>query len=265
VIPNPAIHLADLNNGFKYNPQFHLAALVPHRCIKGINEKRRGHGAVEMWLTDAQPPTDLGDGLINAPRLDNLASCYAGLKAICTADPKKLKQIPVLACFDLEECGDNFNSARGTLLDTVFLALRRFYQLDDWDFNAMCARSWMVSGDAAHAHHPNFPDLHDHAYAPIMGRGIVLKSHANQHYATTPAGEAFFEHHCRKAGLTSQRYVVRSDMRCGSTIGPACATRTGIPTIDVGIPLLAMHSIRETAHLNDIIDLVEFFSAVIHG
>lgn len=267
IIPNPAIHLADLNNGFKYNPQQQLAAIMPADGMAALKDLLDKHDAVEMWLCDAQPPVyqESADGFINAPRIDNLASCYAALKALCSSDPAAIRHIAIAVCFDLEECGDNFHSARGTLLDTLINAICRALHIPETSRPALTARSWMISADAAHGLNPNFTELYDSAYAPRIGQGIVLKSNPDQRYATTIAGEAFFQHCCRNAGIVFQRFAVRSDMRCGSTIGPGCALHTGIPAIDIGIPLWAMHSIRETACVNDMEDLAVFCTAVING
>jgi aspartyl aminopeptidase len=256
-----------LNSGFKYNPQHHLAAIISASLRDELAAICRSSDAVEMWLCDGQAPAcdDTPDGLIQAPRLDNLASCHAALKALCSADTAGLKHIPAVALFDLEECGDNFHSARGTLLDTMFESIRENLNLSRSEFSAVAARSWIISCDAAHGFHPNFPELYDAAYAPVPGSGIALKTNANQRYATTVAGEAFFNSICSAAGVRSQRFAVRSDMRCGSTLGPGCAMRTGIPTVDIGIPLLAMHSIRETASLNDLDALTAFCAAALNG
>ena len=111
----------------------------------------------------------------------------------------------------------------------------------------MIDKSMMISADNAHAVHPNFADKHDNNHGPEINQGPVIKTNANQRYATNSDTSAIFKQLCKKADVPVQSFVVRSDMACGSTIGPITASETGIKTLDVGVPTFAMHSIRELA------------------
>jgi Aspartyl aminopeptidase len=116
----------------------------------------------------------------------------------------------------------------------------------------------MYSVDNAHAIHPNYADKHDKYHAPVLGQGIVVKHNANQRYATNSESAAICQKICSENSLAIQHMVVRNDMACGSTIGPIISSEIGISTVDIGIPQLAMHSIRELAHIDDIATMVDF-------
>ena len=123
------------------------------------------------------------------------------------------------------------------------------------------ARSVLVSTDNAHAVHPNFPDRHDARHSPVINGGPALKVNANQSYATNSESAAVFMHAAERAGVALQSFVARSDMGCGSTIGPLAATRLGVRTVDVGVPTFAMHSIRELAGTADAFALYRALAA----
>ncbi|MDX1650779.1 MAG: M18 family aminopeptidase, partial [Myxococcota bacterium] len=127
------------------------------------------------------------------------------------------------------------------------------------------ARSVLVSADMAHAVHPNYPDRHEPAHRPVIGGGPVIKINANQAYASDAATVALFETVCREVGATPQHFVSRSDLRCGSTIGPITAARSGIRTVDVGSPMLSMHSCREMAGRADVAPMIEALTAFLRG
>jgi aspartyl aminopeptidase len=125
------------------------------------------------------------------------------------------------------------------------------------------ARSLLISADMAHGIHPNYPDQHEPQHAPVVNRGLVIKSNANQSYATDGATAAEIELFCEEAGFTPQRFVVRSDLPCGSTIGPITAAELGVPTVDVGAPMLSMHSCREMCGTLDVHLTMEAFKAAL--
>ena len=197
----------------------------------------------ELSFYDVQPPAVIGlhDDFIASARLDNLLSCYTGLMALLNADSK---QNTLLVCTDHEEVGSmSVAGAQGTFLKSVL------ERLADGDENAarMIANSVMISADNAHGVHPNYADKHDKNHGPILNDGPVLKVNANQRYASNSQTGALFKHLCELADVPVQSFVVRTDMACGSTIGPITAGEIGVKTVDVGVPTFAMHSIRELA------------------
>ncbi len=199
--------------------------------------------AHELSFYDVQKGSFLGihNEFITSARLDNLLSCYVGLQALMdTKDPM------MLACMDHEEVGsDSHVGAGGTFVEDV---LRR---IAGDDFSTLMRRSLMVSCDNAHAQHPNFPSKHESEHAPLLNKGVAIKINSNQRYATSSRTMGRFVQCAQKIGVATQTFVTRSDMGCGSTIGPITATRLGVETIDVGVPTLAMHSIRELAGTED--------------
>lgn len=271
-VPQLAIHLDRTVNeqGLKLNAQTHLAP------IWGLSKP--GHPATDpadafadllataagvpvdqllthdLSLFDVTPATVGGahGEFIFAARLDNLASVHAGLTALLSAREGTPDSVPVLACFDHEEVGSaSRDGAEGPLLGTVLERLALTLGLDRQAYLATLARSLLLSADMAHAVHPNFADRHDPRHKPHLGGGPVLKTNANQRYATSAATAAQVHRLARSAGVTLQDFVTRSDLGCGSTIGPAAAAGLGIAVADLGNPMLSMHSVRECAATAD--------------
>ena len=161
----------------------------------------------------------------------------------CNAEAPSL-----LICTDHEEVGSaSLAGAQGTFLNCV---LERFCQ-NRTQMGQMTAQSMMISVDNAHAIHPNYADRHDNNHGPIINQGPVIKINASQRYASNSETSALFRHICQQQDIPVQSFVVRSDMACGSTIGPIAATETGVKTLDIGVPSFAMHSIREMAGAED--------------
>jgi len=186
-------------------------------------------------------------------RLDNLASCYAAMNALEAAADKKTARTRVVVLYDHEEVGSRSASgAGGSFLEAVLERIATGARVADGGKHAAFQRSEMISVDMAHALHPNWPERHDRSHSPLLGAGPVLKTNANQSYATDARTGAAFTALCRECDVPLQQFVSRSDLVCGSTIGPIVATRTGIPTVDVGSPMLAMHSCREVTAVADV-------------
>jgi len=197
----------------------------------------------ELSFYDVQSPAVIGlhDDFIASARLDNLLSCYTGLMAIIE---KGHQQNTLLVCNDHEEVGSmSAAGAQGPFLKSV---LERLTASDENNAR-MVANSLMISADNAHGVHPNYADKHDANHGPILNNGPVLKVNANQRYASNSETSAMFKHLCELADVPVQSFVVRSDMACGSTIGPITASEIGVRTVDVGVPTFGMHSIRELA------------------
>lgn len=201
----------------------------------------------EMSFYDTQPGTIYGvnNDYMASARFDNLLSCYVGLQALISADTE---QSCLLICSDHEEIGST--SAVGA--DGTFLTnfLQRLLP-DVESYQRVIAHSMLVSADNAHGIHPNFTEKHDINHGPLLNAGPVIKVNANHRYASTSETQSTFRALCEAHDIPVQTFVVRSDMGCGSTIGPITASQLGVRTVDVGVPTFAMHSIRETAGTKD--------------
>lgn len=201
----------------------------------------------ELSFYDVQPPSLVGlhEEFIASARLDNLLSCFCALQALIEADAT---QTAMLVCNDHEEVGSQSAvGAQGPFLGSV---LRRLAQSEE-THAAMIRRSMLISADNAHGVHPNFADRHDENHGPLLNEGPVIKVNASQRYATNSETSALFRLLCARESVPVQAFVVRSDMACGSTIGPITAGVIGMPTLDVGVPTFAMHSVRELAGSDD--------------
>ncbi len=261
-VPQLAIHLAEDRNAVSLNPQRHLNAVwgtgggsrsLHEYVAECAGLRPRDLLSADLMTHDLSPSRLIGadEDLVSAPRLDNQASCYAGLEALLAAEPGD--HVPVLAMFDHEEVGST--SDHGAQSDFLRTTLERIVLAaggDRQDFLRLTTASVLASADMAHATHPNYPDRHEPSHPIHVNGGPVLKVHPNLRYATDGRTAAAFELACRQAGVPLQRYEHRADLPCGSTIGPMTAARTGIPTVDVGAPQLAMHSARELMGAHDV-------------
>ncbi len=268
VIPNLAIHLNHgVNNGLALNPQSQMAALFGGKSVddlkaelaKAAKQKIDTILDAELFLYDIQPATIVGldNSLISSPRLDNLTSCHAAVCGLIDAKPTK-GITPIIFLADNEEIGSRTpqganSSYLHTIMDRITLAAKGTQE----DTYRALATSALLSIDSAHAIHPNYPEKHDSAYAPKMNQGIVVKHNADFKYTTTSETATRFRALCLKHGIKLQDFVNRSDMPCGSTIGPTCAAELGVPGIDIGSALWAMHSCREIGGLKDHEDLIK--------
>ncbi|WP_203582101.1 M18 family aminopeptidase [Microbacterium hibisci] len=200
-------------------------------------------------------------------RLDDLASVHAGVVALeRAADGYDADHIAMLAVFDHEEVGSGTRSgAAGPFLSDVLERLWLSLGADREQQLRALAASWCISSDVGHSVHPNYAEKHDPVVRPVLGSGPILKINANQRYATDAAGAAAWNGWCAQAGVTSQEFVSNNAVPCGSTIGPITATRLGIRTVDVGIPILSMHSARELAGVSDLWDLARVAETFFRG
>jgi aspartyl aminopeptidase len=262
-IPQLAPHLdRGVNqNGLTLDPQQHTAPVWgAGRPDRGILDHLAGLVGIgrdqllgyEITAYDTDPPAVFGadDEFFASGRLDNLSSVHAGLVALLHAEPGPY--IPVLAAFDHEEVGSSSRSgAAGPILEDVLTRVGSALGYAGQDQLRAYAASVCLSGDAGHAVHPNYPGHHDPQNRPLLNGGPLLKINAVQRYATDARGTAVWRRACAAAGVRSQDFVSNNAIPCGSTIGPITATRLGITTVDVGIPLLSMHSVRELAGVAD--------------
>ena len=202
----------------------------------------------DLCAIDGQPGAFFGQNkeFIAVRALDNLASCHAATMALCDTGPAK--HTSMIALFDHEEVGsESRTGAAGTFLQEVMARILATENSAPDTMARAVARSWHLSADMAHAHHPAHPECFDHLHALKVNAGVALKINASQRYATNASGEAFVAELARKAGVELQKYVHRADLACGSTIGPISAARLGLRTVDIGAPMWAMHSCRESA------------------
>jgi aspartyl aminopeptidase len=266
-LPNLAIHMnREVNeSGLKFNKQTELPLLLgvsendskaearfrqPIADLLGVQASDLLTWELNAYDTQKGSLWGVDQEFIADSQLDNLASCHAALSALLATDS------PAATClcafFDHEEVGsESATGASGSFLSDVIERLSSNTGLDAEDQRRMLARSFFISADMAHAWHPNFPSAYEPCHRALVNAGPVIKSNANQRYSTSAETAARFMAICEKAGVPCQQYAHRTDLGCGSTIGPILAARLGIPSVDVGSPMWAMHSIRESAGVLD--------------
>ncbi len=261
-VPQLAIHLAEDRKSLTLDPQRHVNAVwgvgAQRGSFFGYVAQRAGLAegdvlAADLMTHDLIPAAVIGANadLLSAPRLDNQASCYAGLEALLAAESDQV--LPVLAIFDHEEVGSTSDhGAQSNLLNTVLERIVLAGGGVREDLLRLLPASLLASADMAHATHPNYPERHEPSHQIAVNAGPVLKVHPNLRYATEGRTAAAFALACQQAGVNLQRYEHRADLPCGSTIGPMTSARTGIPTVDVGAAQLAMHSARELMGAADV-------------
>jgi aspartyl aminopeptidase len=278
-VPQLAIHLdREVNDkGLILNRQDHLAPVL------GLAGAGAGAGSLarlvadaagvaadrvvghELMLFDLVPPVLGGQAgeFIFSARLDNLASCHAAISAIAPLGRRGPDAaISVIALFDHEEVGSATAAGAGS---AVLPRVLERLVADREAFHQACARSTCVSADMAHAVHPNYASRHEPRHKPLINGGPVIKTNAQQRYATTAATSAMFAELCREEDVAVQHYANRTDLPCGSTIGPITATLLGIATIDVGNPMLSMHSAREMAGSRDPAPMTRVLARYLRG
>jgi aspartyl aminopeptidase len=256
-MPSLAIHLdRGVNDGLVLDKQRHLVPVLGLDSEPALLEQLGfetgdvlGH---DLVLTDTQPAGVVGSSWVSGPRLDNLGSCHSAVHALLSAAAASHTQLWVAN--DHEEVGSgSAEGARGSFLEDVLVRLvAATGDPDVQAYRQAVARSRRVSADMAHAVHPNYADRHEPQHTPQLGGGPVLKHNANQSYATDAMTEAWFAGCAASVGVPVQHFVTRADLPCGSTIGPLTATRLGLATVDVGSPMLSMHSCRELASMDDV-------------
>ncbi len=272
VIPSLAIHMnRSVNESFKINPAVDMLPLLSlnaedfsemlSKKLSCEKEKILSH---DLFLYVREEGRRIGadSELILSPRLDDLECVCASLSAFLTADESEA--VPVLAVFDNEEVGsETKQGAASTFLHDVLLEIAG----GEAALRAALSQSFMISADNAHARHPNHPELSDASNAPVLNKGVVLKYNASQRYTTDANSAALVKVLAERAGVELQNYYNRADMAGGSTLGSISNTKLSLPTVDIGLAQLAMHSAVETAGANDYGMLVsllrEFYSSYI--
>lgn len=282
IIPNLAIHLtnAEERKAFAPNTETHLQPVLCskiHDDAANANHAQSNDGIfarhhavileaisnelgckpkdivdMDICLMDAAPGSLIGiyDEFVSSPRIDNLLSTWAGVQGIAdwaTAQGlEKAQDVGIMVSFDHEEVGST--SATGADSSTLGVWLKRILaglEVSEKTVPEVLTRSFLISADCAHAVHPNYAAKHQSEHRPDFGKGIVIKTNANQRYATTPLTASLLREVCKLGNVPVQDFIVRNDSPCGSTIGPIISAQLGIRTIDIGAPQWAMHSCRE--------------------
>ncbi len=269
MIPNVAIHMnRSANDGYKWNPAVDTLPLLGGKDAKGKLQKllqKQAGGKIlghDLYLYVRQKATVWGmdKEYVSASALDDLACAWCCTQGFLNAEEGE--SIPMLCVFDSEEVGSSsLQGAASKLLETTVSRICASLKLDE---QILLANSFMISADNAHAVHPNHPELADPNNAPVLGGGVVLKFNANQRYTTDGVSAAIFRKVCEKAGVNVQTYCNRADIPGGSTLGNISLSHVSVPSADIGLPQLAMHSCYETAAVQDALDL-EAAMAVYYG
>ena len=272
VIPGVAIHMdRSVNKGAELNPAVDLLPLLgcgkePGAFRKliaeaaGVREEHLLSTELFLYPRTKAVQTGLNGEFIVSPRLDDLQCVFGCLEGFLAAKPGG--SLPVLAVFNNEEVGSNTRQgADSTFLTDVLERIAHGCGLDSDAWKAAIANSFMVSADNAHAIHPAHPEYADKGEFPVLGGGIVIKYNANQRYTTDAVSGAVFQAICQEAGVPVQRYSNRADLPGGSTLGNISTAHLSVPTVDIGLPQLAMHSVCETAGAADTDLLVKAMTA----
>lgn len=270
VIPQLAPHL-DRSETVTLDRQQHLMPVYacgkPDFDVLGLLCEQAGIakddlGYYDIHAADTQAPAFVGvdEEMFAAWRMDNLSSVFASLKALLEGEAGD--DIAVLAAFDHEEVGSSTRTgACGPILEDTLRRVAISVRAEGESYHQMIHASSCISADAGHAVHPNYVGKHDPDNHPLFNAGPVLKINGNQRYATDAVGGAIWFRAVEKAGVPAQAFVGNNAVPCGSTIGPLTSTRLGITTVDVGIPLLSMHSARELCGSQDMGYLAEVLKA----
>ena len=277
-LPNLAIHMNRMVNeeGLKLDKQTELSLIVSSVINDQLEqvffdellEKTTGISASdilswELSVHDTQKGVFWGDNeqFYANSQLDNLASCHAGLQALLNTEVLQSSNTIVCAFFDHEEVGSESNKgADGSFLPDVLQRIALATGLDRESYQQALAASFMISADMAHAYQPNFPTAYEPEHKVMVNKGPVIKLNANQRYSSESLSEALFMQWCQQVEVPCQKYSHRSNIPCGSTIGPMTSAKLGIRTVDVGNPMWAMHSIRESAGVMDHSYLIKVLS-----
>lgn len=267
IIPNVAIHMnRKVNEGYTYNPATDTIPLLGDRDVKGMFGKlisdAAGGGRILghdlfLYLRQKAAVWGIEQEFISAQALDDLQCAWACTQGFLNATESG--SVPMLCIFDSEEVGSrSVSGADSTMLTSTMNRIARYL---DANLARMMSQSFLVSADNAHAIHPNHPELADPNNAPVMNGGIVVKFNASQRYTTDAVAAAVFRSVCNRAGVPTQTYYNRPDIPGGSTLGYVSLTHVSVPTADIGLAQLAMHSCYETAGIYDSLYLEKAMTA----
>ena len=275
IIPNVAIHLnKSINEGYKYNKQNDMLPLVGlindtlekdnfllNEISKELNIKVDDILDFDLFLYEYEKGCLMGinEEFISTGRLDNLSMAHASLNALLNTNGKY--GINLVSIFDNEEVGSSTKQGADSnmllnILERICISLGKTRE----EFFTSIYSSFMISADLAHGVHPNMSQKHDPTNRPVLGQGPVIKINANQSYTSDAYSASIYKNICKEANVKYQEFVNRSDERGGSTVGPISSTHIDIPSVDVGSPILAMHSIRELGSILDHYSIYKTFT-----
>lgn len=272
LIPNLAIHMnRQANDGYKWNPAADVLPLLGGKDTadrfsvlleEQAGGKVLGHD-LYLYIRQKASVWGLSEEFISSAALDDLQCAWCCTQGFLQAEQSR--SIPVLCVFDNEEVGSSsLQGAASNLLETVLHRVCDGLHLQE---RVMLANSFLVSADNAHALHPNHPEMADANNAPVLNGGVVVKFNANQRYCTDGASAAVFRRICRQADVPVQTYCNRADLPGGSTLGNISLSQVAVPSVDIGLPQLAMHSCYETAGTKDAVYLekvmAQFYSTTL--
>ena len=267
LIPNVAIHMnRQVNDGYKWNPAVDLLPLLGGKEATGRLEamlEEQAGGKIlgrDLYLYIRQKSSVWGvnQEYLSSAALDDLECAWACTQGFLEAADSQA--ISVLCLFDSEEVGSGSVQGAGSTLLTD--TLHRICQAGGWDLRQLLTQSFLVSADNAHALHPNHPEFSDAANAPVMGGGVVIKHNASMSYCTDGVAAGLFRSICQRAEAATQSYYNRADLPGGSTLGHISLAHVSVPTVDIGLAQLAMHSSFETGAISDIEALVKAMTAL---
>ena len=261
LIPNVAIHMnRQANDGYKWNPVMDMNPLLGGKDAQGkllalleqeAGGKILGHD-LYLYLREEAKVWGIEEEFLSGQGLDDLQSVWGCFQGFLNA--AESGSIPVFCALNSEEIGSRTqNGADSSVMEDTLVRVAQGLQLD---IRRLLSQSFLISADNAHAIHPNHPELADAQNAPVMGGGVVLKFNSNQRYCTDGLCAAIFRKVCQKAGEQVQTYYNRPDIPGGSTLGCVSIAHVSVPTADIGLPQLAMHSCYETASVADTLSLM---------
>ena len=266
MIPNVAIHMnRQANDGYKWNPASDMIPLFGGKDAAGKFEalleeaaggKVLGHD-LSLYVRQKATVWGLEEEFISSAALDDLACAWCSTQAFLNAGDSE--NMPLLCIFDNEEVGSS--SLQGADSNLLQVLMERICAALKLDMPRMLAQSFMLSADNAHAIHPNHPEFADPNNAPVVNQGVVLKFNTNQRYCTDGVSAAIFRKICANAEVPVQTYCNRADLAGGSTLGNISLTHVSIPSADIGLPQLAMHSCYETAGCKDVAYMIDALTA----
>ncbi len=266
LMPNVAIHMnRQANEGYKWNPATDVLPLLGGKDAKGKLQQELEHQAggkilghdLFLYVRQKAAVWGMDEEFVSSAALDDLECAWGCTQGFLAS--QESESIPVLCVFDNEEVGSSsLQGAASNLLETSIHRICNALALDE---RVLLANSFLVSADNAHALHPNHPEFADPNNAPVLNGGVSLKFNANQRYCTDGASAAVFRKICAKADVPVQTYCNRADLAGGSTLGNISLSQVAVPSVDIGLPQLAMHSCYETAGVKDAEHLVNAMAA----